>query len=100
MWLWQKQFAEGTKALLTTVTALAISPDGSKLACHGSTEAMQSTSAAEFSYLFVLNANDGGIVSGGLFELKKNKDYEIRSQAFLIENEGQVFMGIGKRDQA
>ena len=35
MWVWQKQFSESTTMKLTTVTALSISPNAKKLACHG-----------------------------------------------------------------
>ena len=35
MWYWSKQFWEETNDKMSTVTALAVNPAGTKLACHG-----------------------------------------------------------------
>ena len=60
-WKWQKQFAEGTQSLMTTITALSVDPSGLKLACHGYSDTDDSSLKG---YLFVLDTGSGALVSG------------------------------------
>lgn len=48
--------------MLNVVTALAVDPAGEKLACHGFSATIADTNT--FGYLFVLDTNNGAIISG------------------------------------
>ena len=91
MWVWQKQFAEPTQNKMDTITALAVDPEGKKVACHG-----HSTSYADegVHYLFVLDTRTGGIVSG-MRALTFGQPYIIKNSGFLLKSNGNIVMVVG-----
>ena len=48
--------------MLTTVTALAVDPAGSKLACHGYDSPLENEESLQ-EYLFVLDVTTGALAS-------------------------------------
>ena len=92
MWVWQKQFSESVEQKLTTVTALAIDPQGMKIACYGYS-ATDTNSA--IGYLFVLDTNSGAILSGLMKLDNNNVAFSVQSSSMIYQNDGRVYMANG-----
>lgn len=63
-WIWHKQFGELDEQTLTTVTALAIDPANSKIACHAASGSVNLQPESTVGYIFVLDLLSGVAVSG------------------------------------
>ena len=75
---------------LTTVSALALPPDGSQLAVYGE----DSYRIAENwkGFIFVLDPHSGVKVSAGMLEIEQTThQFNVNSRAFLINNAGIVY---------
>ena len=92
MWAWQKQFAESVEEKLTIVTALAIDPQGMKIACHGYSA---TDTDSQVSYLFVLDTSTGAILSG-LMKMELNDEaFSAQSSSMIFRDDGHVYMASG-----
>lgn len=93
MWQWSKQFWEETNQKLTSITALAINPSATKLACYGHTVDVVTepyTASENYGYLFVLGVGSGEIVSG-LMEFNYASQYSVDSSSMLFYDSGVVY---------
>ena len=89
-WAWSRQFSERTTNMLTTITALALSPDDQKLACAGYNSFLGvSGGTTGYRYVFVLDPLDGKMVSS-LLKIGYYSGYTLKSRGFLVRNSGII----------
>ena len=71
----------------TTISALAVSPDGTKLAVHGQHEIASGLSSS--GYLFILDTASGAQISGILKEtFNSGSLWRVRNFATLVNDDG------------
>ena len=91
MWDWQYQVTDkGSGQILNTITALAVSPDNTKLACHGWRSKDDSVNHTT-GYLFLLSTETGKSISG-LMRMNHTQSYTVKSAGFLLTDSGIAIM--------
>ena len=71
------------------MTALALDPAETKLACYGYSTAERSSN--KVGYIFVLDAETGTPVSG-LMKMSHSREFTASSSGILLNDDGHVFM--------
>ena len=95
MWDWQYQVTDkGSGQILNTITALAVSPDDTKLVCHGWRSKDDSVDHTT-GYLFMLSTETGKSISG-LMRMNHNfnQSMTVKSAGFLLTDSGIAIMSM------
>lgn len=95
-WHWHKQLAKSDMEDLNIVTAIAVDPAGTKVACYGYSSADLLADSTD-GYIFVLDASTGMLVSG-LMKMSHQQVFMARGPGFMLKNDGTVLMTTSAMD--
>ena len=99
----RRVFSDSVSNKLYYVTALAVDPDGVRLAVHGSDTSQSIDSndnrlfyGSQYSYIFTIKTDDGSQLSN-LVRLKHGDNiaestYQVWSSGFKLRNNGKVYL--------
>ena len=90
MWVWSEQFKAIGYTKLTTVTALAVDPQGQKLACYGENTNLNDPDSVH-GFLFVLDVTNGKAVSDLTVLIHSDAAYDVASSGMVLRDDGMVY---------
>ena len=84
-----------SRSELNTITALALDPNGTKVACHGFESRLVDIDNT-VGFIFILDAETGALASG-LMTIEHDGAYTVSSSGFLLDNDMSVHMAFNAR---